>query len=247
MTKAWQRSALAVRAVQCALLVAVGAGCSRPLLERAIAARGGSLTSLSRDDEADVHAGFPGSWTWRFDYRVPDLLRWTLETYGDEQSVAYDGTAVSFFLGSARLAEAPPALADFRSQVRWLAVTTLDALSRRADVEVRELAPSELPAGFASGLAVTYRDDGARYALYFDADDLLVAAEGPIILPTIASGQMHAAYSEFGVADGYRLPYRGRYTLDAQPFFDEKVVRYLPNDPRLTPESFRGPPPVTTR
>ena len=31
------------------------------------------------------------SWTWRFDYRVPDLLRWTLETYGDEQSVAYDG------------------------------------------------------------------------------------------------------------------------------------------------------------
>src|SRR5258708_770275 len=108
MTKARQRSAVAVRSVVCALLVAVGAGCSRPLLERAIAARGGPLTSLSRDVEADVQAGFPGSWTWRFDYRVPDLLRWTLETYGDEQSVAYDGKDVHFFLGSARLADTPP-------------------------------------------------------------------------------------------------------------------------------------------
>jgi hypothetical protein len=237
-----------VRRLGCAAYLAAGVlvvlctGCTRPLLERAIAARGGPLTNLSRDVEAEVFAGFPGTWSWRFDYRVPDLLRWTLETYGDRQSVAYDGRAVHFYLGSARIAEAPPALGDFRSQVRWVAVTTLDALASQDGATVRELPPGDLPPGARSGLDVTY-DDGARYALYFDASDLLIAAEGPIVLPTIAAGRMRASYSEFGVADGFRLPYRGRYTLDAQPFFDEKVLRYVPNDPRLTAASFAGPPP----
>src|SRR4051795_1179737 len=123
------------RRPRCAAYLAAGAvlllcsGCTRPLLERAIAARGGPLTSLSRDVEAEVFVGFPGSWRWRFDYRVPDSLRWTLETYGDQQSVSYDGHTVQFYLGSARIAPAPAALGDFRSQVRWLAVTSLDALS----------------------------------------------------------------------------------------------------------------------
>jgi hypothetical protein len=172
---------------------------------------------------------------------VPDSLRWTIETYGEEQSVSFDGRAVRFYLGDAPVG-APPGLGDFKSQVRWLAVTTLDALADDDRVLVRELAASELPPGVASGLGVTYRDDGARYALYFDATDTLVAAEGPIVLPTIAAGQMHAAFAEFGPAGGYRLPYRGRYTLDARPFFDEKILRYVPNDPLLTASSFSGPP-----
>jgi len=226
---------------------ALATGCARGLLERAIAARGGALSSLSRVVEAEVHAGFPGRWQWRFDYRVPDQLRWTLDTYGEEQSFAFDGRAVSFYLGSARVAAAPPAVEDFRSHVRWIAVTTLDVLAIADDLVVRDLEPGELPAEVVAGLLATYRDDGARYALYFDEADLLVAAEGPIVLPTIAAGKMSASYSQFRNAAGYLLPYHGSYTLDGQPFFDETVLRYVPNDPLLTPESFRGPPPRAPR
>lgn len=229
-------------------LLPLGAGCSRGLLARAIAARGGALSSLSRTVEAEVHSGFPGRWQWRFDYRVPDQLRWTLETYGEEQSFAFDGSAVSYYLGSARVAATPPAVGDFVSQVRWMSVTTLDALAvATAGVVVRELERTELPDGAAAGLLVTYRDDGARYLLSFDDADLLVAAEGPIVLPTIAAGRMRASYTEFRDTSGYLLPYRGSYTLDAQPFFDETVLRYVANDPLLTVESFRGAPPRTSR
>ena len=224
------------------LLVLVASGCARPLLERAIVARGGTLQSLSRASTADVTRGFPGQWAWRFDYRVPDRLRWTIETYGEEQSIAYDGSTVRYFLGSARLPETPAALADFASIVRWTSVTTLDALARDPDVVLRELAPAETPAGAASALEVRYRSDGARYVLSFDAADRLVAAEGPIAVPTIAAGRMHAAYGDFVTVDGYVLPRVGDYTIDGAPFFRETVRRWVPNDPRLGPASFAGPP-----
>ena len=228
------------------LLLAVAAtGCAGSMVERAIAARGGPLTTLSRDAEADVHAGFPGRWRWRFDYAAPDRLRWTIETYGEQQSVAFDGTEVRFFLGSARIAAAPPALGDFQSVVRWTSVTTLDALAENEQTTIRELARDELPAGAAAAIEVTFRADGARYLLIFDEADMLIAAEGPIVLPTIASGRMRAAYSRFETTDGYVLPRACSYTLDGQPFFDETVLRWTPNDPRLTPASFRGPPPRT--
>lgn len=224
------------------LLAALGTGCTRSLLDRAIAARGGALASLSREADADVHTGFPGQWRWRLDYAVPDRLRWTIETYGEEQSVTFDGSTVRYYLGSAPIPSAPEALGDFRSVVRWTAVTTLDALRDDPTLEVRELQREGLPAGIAAALEVTYRADGARYALWFDDADLLVGAEGPIALPTIASGRMRAAYAEFAKTGGYRLPARGTYTLDGRPFFDETVRRWIPNDPRLGPSSFQGPP-----
>jgi len=231
-----------------ALLAAtLGSGCSRPLLERAIAARGGPLTSLSRDAEAEVHAGFPGRWRWRLDYAVPYRLRWTIETYGEEQSVSFDGSTVRYFLGSAPIPAAPEALGDFRSVVRWTAVTTLDALRDDPRVDVRELPRAGLPGGTANALEVTYRADGARYVLWFDDADLLVAAEGPIALPTIASGRMHATYAQFATTGGYVLPARGTYTLDDRPFFDETVLSWTPNDARLSPASFQGPPARTAR
>lgn len=234
--------------VAVALLVALlGSGCTRSLVDRVIAARGGPLTGLSRDAEADVHAGFPGRWRWRFDYAVPDRLRWTIETYGEEQSVAFDGAEVRYFLGSARVSSASPALGDFQSVVRWTSVTTLDALVDDDRVTIRELARDELPGGAAAGLEVTYRADGARFRLTFDEADLLIGAEGPIVLPTIASGRMRAAYSGFETTAGYLLPRRGTYTLDDRPFFDETVLRWTPNDPRLTPASFQGPPPRAAR
>lgn len=228
------------------VLVALLGGCTRPLLERAIDARGGPLTSLSRDVEADVKVGFPGTWRWRFDYRVPDRLRWTLETYGEEQSYAFDGATARYFLGSARIG-ADPRVGDFRSQVRWMSVTTLDALVGSDAITLRELAADELPAGSAAGLDVTYRDDGSRYALYFDPGDRLIAAAGPIVIPTIAAGRMHAAFADFRDTSGFSLPYRGTYTLNDQPLFEERVLRYVPDDPRLERDDFRGPPPRAAR
>lgn len=231
-------------AVACAaiVLVTVVSGCARPLLERAIAARGGELQSVSRSSTADVVRGFPGAWQWRFDYRVPDRLRWTIETYGEEQSIAYDGTTVRYFLGSAALPETPAALGDFASIVRWTSVTTMDALARDPDVTLRELPREDAPAGAAAALEVRYRSDGARYVLSFDATDRLVAADGPITVPTIATGRMHASYSDFTTVDGYVLPRVGSYTIDGAPFFRETVLRWAPNDPRLGPASFAGPP-----
>jgi hypothetical protein len=153
-------------------LVAVCAGCSRPPLERATAARGGPLTSLSRDVKP-TSGGLPGQLDVALDHRArPAAL--TLETYVTSRRPRRQG--VHFFLGSAR----PPQLRrrSLTSVARcWLAVTTLDALSSRADVDVRELTPSELLRGVASGLAVIYRDDGTRYVLYFDARVCQVAAE----------------------------------------------------------------------
>jgi hypothetical protein len=224
------------------VLVPFGAGCTAPLLERAIAARGGDLVSLSRVADADVKQGFPGTWSWRFDYLVPDRLRWTIDTYGEAQSVAFDGTAVRYFLGSAALPVVPAALGDFASIVRWTSVTTLDALSSDPAVSVRELEREALPAGAAAALEVVYRADGDRYVLSFDAADRLIAAEGPIVVPTIATGRLRASYASFASIGGYELPGTCSYTLDGAPFFRETVVRWVPNDPRLTPASFTGPP-----
>jgi hypothetical protein len=233
----------AVRATAVVALVALSAGCTRPLVERAIAARGGAMQSVSRDADADVRRGFPGRWTWRFDYRVPDQLRWTLDTYGEAQSVSFDGRTTRYFLGSASLPNAPATLAGFETVVRWTAVTTLDALAGGAPAAtVRDLDARELPQGIAAGLEATYAD-GAVYVLYFDDRDLLVCAEGPIVVPTIASGRLRATYTDFATTDGYLLPRTADYTLDGEPFFRESVTRWTVDDPRLTPEAFAGPPP----
>lgn len=224
----------------------LAAGCTRPLLERAIDARGGAIESVSREATADVEIAFPGRWAWRFDYRTPDLLRWTLDTYGETQSVAFDGRTVHYFLGSARLPSAPETLEGFGTLVRWTAVTTLDAVVDDPGVSVRELAAHELSQGTASGLEVTYAD-GARYVLHFDADTLLIGAEGPIDVPTIAHGRMRASYADFRVADGFVLPALATYTLDGRPFLRESVTRWIVNDPQLTPASFSGPPPRLER
>ena len=236
------------RAMALAVLtwVLLSSGCTRPLLERAIAARGGAIHSISREATADVALGFPGRWSWRFDYHVPDLLRWTLDTHGETQSVAFDGRTTRYFLGSAYLPSAPETLAGFATLVRWTAVTTLDALAEDPGASVREVPGHELPAGIAAGLQITY-PDGARYVLHFGQDALLVGAEGPIDVPTIAEGRMRASYADFRTADGFVLPRSADYTLDGQPFFREIVSRWTVNDPRLTPARFAGPPPRAAR
>ena len=240
------RGRIAVAVALLSIAIATSA-CTRPLLERAIAARGGPLQSLSRISSAQVVRGFPGDWAWRFDYRVPDLLRWTIETYGEEQSIAFDGRTVRYFLGSATLPTPPAALGDFASIVRWTSVTTLDALANDPDADVRELPAGERPAGAAGALEVRYRSDGARYVLSFDAANRLVAADGPVVVSSIAQGRLRATWSDFSTTDGHVLPRIGDYTIDGEPFFRETVLRWVPNDARLTPATFARPPATSRR
>jgi len=226
-----------------ALAVLVAAGCTAPLVERAIDARGGPLTSVSRDVQAEVHhPKIPGTWRWRIDYRTPDLLRWTLETWGEEQSFAYDGSRLRLFLGSAPLPSDPAVAEGFKTEVRWIAATALDVLADEARVAVQELPRAALPPGAASGLRVTWRDDGATYLLYFDARDRLTGASGPIAVPLIGAGELRASFEDFRAVDGFLLPHRGRYTLDGEPLFDETILRWRPDDPSLTPDAFTRPP-----
>jgi hypothetical protein len=121
-------------------------------------------------------------------------------------------------------------------------VTTLDELASDPAVSVRELPHDALPAGAEAALEVTYREGGDRYLLSFDAADRLIVAEGPIVVPTIATGRMRATYANFASTGGYVLPNTCSYTIDGEPFFRETVVRWVPNDPRLTPASFTGSP-----
>lgn len=237
---------LGPRLVAAGLLLLLASGCARPLVERAIAARGGPLPRVSREVEARVYRAFPGTWRWRIDYAVPDLLRWTLETYGDEQSYVYDGEALRYYLGSGLVTADPAAASGFRTQVRWIALTNLDVLASHAGLRLEELDAGRLPPGVAAGLHATYAD-GAVYELYFDAGDLLVGARGPIVVPAVGAGELRATFGGFRDVSGYLLPQRGRYTLDGEPLFDETILRWVPGDPRLTPEGFLGPLPRTQR
>jgi len=59
-------SARRVATAALVVVLALTAGCaSRPLLARAIRARGGPLHGFVRQSAADVYVGFPGAWRWR--------------------------------------------------------------------------------------------------------------------------------------------------------------------------------------
>jgi hypothetical protein len=69
----------AQRATVFVALVAIAAGCTtRPLLERAIAARGGALQGVVLNAEAQVYAGVPGRWHYRRTYLAPDRYAWRI-------------------------------------------------------------------------------------------------------------------------------------------------------------------------
>ncbi|MFM8411790.1 MAG: hypothetical protein ACKOCT_16110 [Alphaproteobacteria bacterium] len=226
-----------------AVLAGLAPGCATNAVDRAIAARGGPMTASLRQVEATVHQGFPGTWTWEIALRRPDLVRWTIHTFGEEQSYAYDGRRVLLYLGSASMPVDAAAERAFLSQVRWLAVTGLDVLLDGGRVAWEEVARAEVPAGIARGLRVRWIEDGSTYLLWFDDRDLLVAAEGEVALPPIGSGRMRADFSDFGSFGGRLLPRSGRYTLGGSPLVDERVLSWTPEDPKLTDASFSAGPP----
>lgn len=213
--------------------VAAGlAGCSASAVDRAIAARGGPVESSLREVEATVHRGFRGTWSWEIALRRPDLVRWTIHTFGEEQSYVFDGRSVLLYLGSASMPVDRAAESAFRSQVRWLAVTGLDVLRDGGRVAWEEVPRARVPAGYARGLRVRWLEDGSIYDLWMDQRDLVVAAEGEVALPPIGSGRLRAEFSDFAPVAGRLLPRSGRYTLDGTLLVEERVLSWTLDDPR---------------
>ncbi len=235
------RSGIAL-AARLAILAAAVSACSANAVDRAIAARGGPIESSLRQVEATVHRGFPGTWTWEIALGRPDLVRWTIHTFGEEQSYVYDGRRVLLYLGSASMPVEGTAERAFLSQVRWLAVTGLDVLRDDGRVAWEEVPRTEVPPGFAHGLRARWLDDGSTYLLWFDGRDLLVAAEGEVALPPIGEGRLRADFSDFAAAGGRLLPRSGRYTLGGRPLVDERILSWTLDDPGLTAASFAAGP-----
>ena len=168
-----------------ALLIAamgLAAGCaSGPVLERAIRARGGPLRSFVRTSDAEVEAGFPGTWQWRMTYLAPDRYAWSITTTAGVDHYLFDGTMVRAFVGGRELGADTSPRAPLRTQAAFIAVTNLDAA--RAGGTATALPPGELPPGVAAGLSVTMPENGASYRLGFDGRFLLVWATGPFEVP----------------------------------------------------------------
>lgn len=224
------------------VIAALLPGCAANAVDRAIAARGGPMESSLRQVQATVHRGFPGTWSWEIALRSPDLVRWTVHTFGEEQSYVYDGRRVLLYLGSASMPVDASAEQAFMTQVRWLAVTGLDVLRDAGRVAWEELPVPGLPAGVARGLRVRWLPDGATYSLWFDDRGLLVAAEGDVAMPPIGAGRLRAEFSDFALVGGRMLPRSGRYTLAGSLLVEERIVAWTPDDPGLTEASFAAGP-----
>jgi hypothetical protein len=222
------------------VLVVFAAGCARPpLLERAIRARGGPLESLVRRIEADVHAGFPGLWTARLAYRVPDRWALTIDTTAGSDSYTFDGEAAYTIIGSRTVAVDRSPTAPLRSQARFWSVVYLDAL-RAPGVVVEPLARMELPPGVVEGVLVTYAD-GTRYRLGVDEEDRVVWVRGPVQLPPFGSAELTMRFDDFRRAGDILLPWRASYFLAGAPVLDERTLAVCPDDPATDDEAFRDP------
>jgi hypothetical protein len=224
------------------ILVALGVlatGCApRPLLERAVRARGGPLRSFVRVSEADVQAGFPGAWQWRMAFLAPDRYAWSIVTTTGMDHYIFDGRAVHAFVGGREVASNAARDAPLRLQARFIAITSLDLA---AGATVVPLAPADRPPGVDEAVSVTMPDDGTRYRLGFDDRGLLVWATGPFDVPQAGRGELTARYDDYRRVQGLLLPFRITYALGPRPLAVEHVTHACPNDPALTPASFAAP------
>ncbi len=223
------------------LLVAASAlaGCApRPLLERAVRARGGALRGLVRTAEADVALGFPGTWQWRTAYLAPDRYAWSITTLAGVDHYLFDGAAARAFVGGREVATDAAASAPLRTQARFVAVTNLDAASGIGTVT--PLPTADLPPGVAAGVAIAAAD-GARYRLGFDDRALLVWATGPVDLPQMGGGELVARYDDYRRVRGFWLPFRTTWTVGARRLAVERTLAACPNDPALVPAAFERP------
>jgi hypothetical protein len=218
----------------------VAAGCApRPLLERAIAARGGPLHGVVLCAEARVFAGVPGRWRFTRAYLAPGRYAWRIETAGEPDSYLFDGSLVRSFIGDAEVARDASPGAALRSHARWTGVMLLDGLDAPG-VAVEELPAAELPPGAEQGLRVRFAD-GATYRLGFDAAALLVSIDGPLDLWPLGRGPATVRYADPRPAGALRLPARATYLSGDHRLADESILAAIVDPPDLTPESFVEP------
>jgi hypothetical protein len=221
-------------------VLATAAGCApRPLIARAIEARGGPLTGLVTRNEARVAAGAPGIWEYTRAFLRPDRYAWTIQTSGEPLCHLFDGTLVRSFIGTAEVSIDGSPTAPLRSHARWTAVVNLDAL-QAPDVRLAPLPGSDRPPGVHEGLIATF-PDGAEYRLGFDDRTLLVWARGTLDLFPFGYGLVTARFGERQPAGSLLLPRVADYWLDELPIAAETVLAACVDPPALTPESFTDP------
>lgn len=216
-------------------------GCApRPLLGRAIRARGGPLPALTRSVEATVTAEYPGTWTAVTTFQRPERIAWSIDTRGQANHYLFDGEVVRAFIGAGLVATDAGPEAPLRRYARFTAVTLLDALER-PDATVEELAPAAVPPGAVAALAVRFADRPERFVLGFDDADRLVSVEGPLDLPGLGLAPVRAEFSEFARVDGWLLPRRVRYLVGGRVLIDERARGLCPEPDGLGVEAFRDP------
>jgi hypothetical protein len=224
-----------------AVVVMVAGACApRPLLVRALHARGGPLRGLVRDASARVTTGFPGTWRWQTAFLVPDCYAWTIYTTGEPDHYLFDGVTARTYVGQRLVASEAGAAAPLRTQARFAAVMNLDALFLPG-VSVQPLAPGRLPAETVSGLEAVFADDGSRYRLGFDGHDRLVAVDGSVVLPPAGEGHLEARLSDFRATGRWRLPYRVDYAFRGEPLASEETLAACPDPPDLDAAAFAAP------
>jgi hypothetical protein len=216
------------------------AGCApRPLLERAIRARGGPLNGLVMRTENRVYVGAPGTWECTRVFLAPDRYAWKIVTAAEPHYHLFDGTTARSFIGQAEVSSDASPAAPLRSHARWTAVVNLDAL-RTLGVTVTPLEPTELPAGVREGLHVNF-SDGTAYSLGFDERTLLAWARGPLDLSPAAKGDVTARFSDYRRTASLLLPFTTKYFVGALPLAEERAVAICVDPPGLTPSSFVDP------
>jgi hypothetical protein len=233
-----RRSTAPARWALCAALV-IGGCTPAPLLDRAIRARGGALNGVVTTTEDTVYAGAPGTWQCARAFMPPDRFAWKIVTTGDPIYHLFDGATVRCFVGTAEVASDTSACAPLRTQARWAAVANLDAL-RTPGITLAPLPAADLPPGVREGLRATLAD-GTTYRLGFDAQTLLVWAQGPLDLSPFGKGEITAQFSDHRRTGGLLLPYSTTYALGATRFADERIVAACVAPPKLTPASFTDP------
>jgi hypothetical protein len=220
-------------------LLLVGGCGPTPLLDRAIRARGGALNGVVVNIEDTVYSGESGTWQCMRAFLAPDRFAWKIVTTGDPIYHLFDGATVRCFIGTAEVSSDTRTCAPLRTQARWTAVISLDAL-RAPDVTLTALSPAELPTGVHEGLVATFAD-GATYRLGFDQQMLLVWAQGPIDLSPFGKGVITARFGDHRRTGGLFLPYTTAYAIGMARLADERVVSACVGLPGLTVESFTDP------
>jgi len=192
----------------------------RPVLERAIAARGGPMAGLIRRSDVRVTMGEQGAWQWRTVAALPERYAWSIVTNDLPNHYLFDGSVVRGFVGSRAVSADASPEAALRTHARFAAVANLDVL-RLPGILVRVTATSE-PSGTRLDVVFTDRDD--RYEVWLDADDLVRRVAGPIDLSPLARGRLLATYDDFARVAGRRIARQIRYQVDGNVLADEHVT-----------------------